>query len=297
MEITRATLDALTTGFRKNYTDGFAGVKPMWNRVATRIPSSTSKNTYTWLGDFPGMREWIGDRQIKKFGAHDYSISNREFEQTIGVKRTTIEDDEFGIYAPMFTEMGRSAATHPDELVFGTMKNGFTEACYDGQNFFDTDHPVGRPGEEAPVSNMQGGGGAPWFLCDMSRALKPFIFQERKAPSRLIRKDREEDDNVFMRGEFIYGIDSRCNTGFGFWQMAYASKARLNGANFKGARAAMRNFKNDEGKPLGVNPTVLITGVSNADEAEELLKPERNAAGATNILKGAVEHLVVPWLA
>ena len=42
---------------------------------------------------------------------------------------------------------------------------------------------------------------------------------------------------------------------------------------------------------------MLVTGVSNADAAEELLKPERNAAGATNILRGAVEHLMVPWLA
>ena len=41
----------------------------------------------------------------------------------------------------MFEEMGRAAATHPDELVFETVANGFTEECFDGQPFFDTDHP------------------------------------------------------------------------------------------------------------------------------------------------------------
>lgn len=297
MDINRATLDALTTGFRKDYSTGFAGVSPMWNKVATRIPSSTSKNTYVWLGDFPGMREWIGDRQIKKFAEHDYSITNKDFEQTIGVERNTIEDDEFGIYGPMFTEMGRAAAVHPDQLVFATMAAGFDTPCYDGQNFFDTDHPVGTEGNMATVSNMQAGGGAPWFLLDTSRSLKPFIFQERKKPSRLIRMDKEDDENVFMRKQFIYGIDSRCNTGYGFWQMAYASKAALDATNFTAARAAMRALTDDEGKPLGIEPRLLVTGVSNSDAAEEILKPERNAAGATNILKGAVEHVVVPWLA
>ena len=60
----------------------------------------------------------------------------------MGVTRTAIEDDQLGIYTPLFEEMGYGAATHPDELVFGLLKNGHTTNCFDGQSFFDTDHPV-----------------------------------------------------------------------------------------------------------------------------------------------------------
>ena len=74
MQINQTTVNALTTGYRKNYTVGFAGVQPLWNRIATLIPSTTAQNAYPHLGEFSGMREWIGDRQITKFGAHDYSI-------------------------------------------------------------------------------------------------------------------------------------------------------------------------------------------------------------------------------
>ena len=42
----------------------------------------------------------------------------------------------------MMTEMGRASAVHPDELVFALLKNAHATLCYDGQNFFDNDHPV-----------------------------------------------------------------------------------------------------------------------------------------------------------
>ena len=42
----------------------------------------------------------------------------------------------------MFSEMGQAAVRHPEELVFGLLASGFAASCYDGQFFFDIDHPV-----------------------------------------------------------------------------------------------------------------------------------------------------------
>ena len=39
---------------------------------------------------------------------------------------------------------------------------------------------------------------------------------------KFVSKTQETDDNVFMKKTFLYGVDSRGNAGFGFWQMAYA---------------------------------------------------------------------------
>ena len=88
----------------------------------------------------------------------------------------------------------------------------------DGQNFFDTAHPVGD-GVTLPitsVANTDGGSGAAWFLLDTSRAVRPFIWQLRQ-PYQLVRKDQPSDDNVFMNKEYIYGTDARCNVGVGLW--------------------------------------------------------------------------------
>lgn len=43
-----------------------------------------------------------------------------------------------------------------------------------------------------------------WYLADVSRGILPFVTQERE-PYQFVAKDRPEDDNVFMNGEFVYG--------------------------------------------------------------------------------------------
>ncbi len=61
-----------------------------------------------------------------------------------------------------------------------------------------------------------------WYLLCTRRSLKPIIYQERKK-IKLVSKTADNDDNVFMRDEFLYGADGRNNVGYGFWQMAYGS--------------------------------------------------------------------------
>ncbi|CAH8249002.1 Mu-like prophage major head subunit gpT family protein [Paenibacillus melissococcoides] len=61
-----------------------------------------------------------------------------------------------------------------------------------------------------------------WFLLCTTKPLKPLIYQERKA-ARFVAMDRDTDENVFMRKQFLYGVDGRSNAGYGFWQMAYGS--------------------------------------------------------------------------
>lgn len=301
MIITPAALTALMTGFRKEYQDGLSMVEPSWSKIATLVPSTTKSNTYGWLGQFPKFREWVGARVIKDMEAHSYAITNKDYESTIGVKRTDIEDDNIGIYAPLFREMGRAAAVHPDELIWPLLLAGFATACYDGQYFFDTDHPVNAEvdgsGADASVSNIQAGAqaGNPWFLLDTTRAIKPLIYQQRKKPV-FTHMTKSDDEEVFMNNEYRFGVDSRENVGFGFWQMAYASKETLDAAAFNANYAAMMAFKGDGGRPLGVTPNLLVCGPSNREAALEVVKAERNAAGATNINRNAVDVLVSPYI-
>ena len=176
MIINQGNLNNLFTGFKASFNTGVQGVTPHWQRISTLIPSSTREEIYAWLGEFPGLREWIGDRFIKNMASHSYSIRNKDFESTISVKKNDIEDETYGIYAKLFEAMGQAAAVHPDELVFELLKAGFSTTCYDGQYFFDTDHPVA----EASVSNMQNGNENPWYLIDTRKPLKPLIFQKRQ---------------------------------------------------------------------------------------------------------------------
>lgn len=297
MLINNANLNTLFIAFQAAFAQGLGQAQSDWRQIATEVPSSTAENEYGWLGQLPNMREWLGDRVVHAVGNHGYSIKNKSHELTVAVPRTAIEDDQYGTYTPLFTEMGSSVEAHPDQQVFGLLKGGDSALCFDGQNFFDTDHPVlTEAGGTTTVSNWGGGAGAHWFLLDTTRSLKPLIFQRRKAP-QLVRKDRPEDDNVFDRAEFKYGVDSRDNVGFGFWQLAYGSRQALDADSFAAAYNAITTLKGDYGRPLGIRPNLLVVSPSLRWTALELLKAERNAAGATNIYRDAVDLLAPSWLA
>ena len=297
MLINKGNLATLGVGYKGNYQEGLAQAPVQHEMVSTLVPSTNGREEYGWLGKVPNVREWFGDRVVQNISQHDYTIKNRDFELTIGVDRNDIEDDNIGIYGPLFREMGLSTGAHKCRLVFDLLKAGFTTKCYDGQFFFDTDHPVlDENGETVSVSNSGGGAGSPWFLIDTSRALKPILLQVRK-DFQFVSKDELTDDNVFSRKEFLYGADARMNVGFGFWQFAYGSKDTINAANYAAARAAMQSFKGDYGRPLGIMPNLFVTGPAGESNARKLLNSEYAAGGETNEWKGTAELIVVPWLA
>lgn len=301
--ITPALLQSLKVGFSKAFQDALTGTPTDWQKVATRVPSSTASNTYGWLNQFPTLREWVGDRVVKDMAAQAYQVQNKLYEGTVGVARTDIEDDTVGVYTPLFAEMGRAAAAHPDSLVFGLLAAGESSACYDGQNFFDTDHPVypnvDGTGTATLVSNYDDGGASPgpaWYLLDTSRALKPIIFQERTRPE-LEAMTSSQDEAVFTSDTYRYGVRYRCNAGFGFWQMAYKSKAALTPENFNSALRAMMEIKADGGRPMGIRPTMLVVPPALRAEAMALIEAQLTGGGNSNPNYKAVEVIVSPWLA
>lgn len=143
MEITQANIAGLTTGYRTIFNQSLESTETFYEKVATKVTSNTSREVYPWLGQMPGMREWIGDREIQNFGSNGYMLENKPYESTVSIPVDAIEDDQYGVYKPAIQEMGRAAAKHPDELVIDAMTGGFSNKCYDGKTFFATDHKLG----------------------------------------------------------------------------------------------------------------------------------------------------------
>ena len=297
---TPALLKALFVGWKADFQGGIDGADTQWNKIATVVKSTTKSNTYGWLGKFPMLREWVGERVIKNMQAHGYSITNKKYESTVGVERDDIDDDEVGIYSPLFSEMGRAVEVQPDQLCFGLLAAGNSTVCYDGQNFFDTDHPVypkaDGTGTAEMVSNWDdnSGSGDAWYLLDTSRAIKPILFQERRKPN-LVSMTNLDDEKVFMEDIFRFGVDCRRNVGFSFWQLAYGSRKTLNADNLWAAISAMRAFKADGGEKLGIKPTVLVVPASMEKAATRLLERELDS-NSSNELKGRLELVVADYL-
>lgn len=305
MHISPASLSTLTKSFRVNFLRGLESAPATWMEYATRVPSTRKTQNYPFLGKVPRMREWLGPRVSKAIDSYDFEVVNRKFEDTIELSREDLEDNEdMGLFAPLASDLGMAAAMLPDDLVAEALIGADAALCYDGQFFFDTDHPydggtqanlltsqplneanyiearaamrsllddrgdplnvnpnllvvppslehVGRTLVEAQmidqgagdtnthsgqsnvyrgtarvlvVPRLEADSAEDWYLMDTTRAIKPFIFQERIAP-KLTAKTSETDDNVFDRDVFVWGTRARGAAFGGLWQLAFKCDA------------------------------------------------------------------------
>lgn len=227
MLVNKDSLRAAFVGLKTLFNNAFAAAPTTWEKIAMKVPSSTGSNLYAWLSAFPRMRRWVGDKHVKNLKAYTYSVENEDFEATVEVDRNHIKDDQMGIYAPQAQMAGHSAKQLPDEIVFELVNGGFRNVCYDGQYFFDTDHPVAG----ASVSNK------------------------------------------------------------GTAALSVATQAAAK-ASYGVARTAMRKFKDEDGRPLGIKPTVLLVGPALEDTARALLTNDRLEDGKANPYKGTAELVV-----
>ncbi|MBF0858803.1 head protein [Gluconobacter sp. LMG 31484] len=309
-EISSAFMQSLDVGVQTQFNQFLQTAPSMFKKISMVIPSTTKANFYPKLDEIPGIREWLGDRVIHRMKAGGFAIENKTFEGTISIDRDDIEDDQFGMFNIGVQQLGKNAADFPDLLVFKLLKAGLTTKCWDGQNFFDTDHETadadGNIISYANISTPKAGetAGPMWFLFDTTRPLKPMIFQKRR-DFGITSKTALDDDNVFRSKEYIWGTDGRCNAGFGLWQLAYASTRPLNSQSYGDALAAMARQRRIDGTPYGIVPNILMVpsalrgdanGLMTSTQVPVLAPDGKTWVSGTNPWKGTAEPVACPHL-
>ncbi|AXH82180.1 TPA: Mu-like prophage major head subunit gpT family protein [Haemophilus influenzae] len=296
-------LKAIETQFKKDFAAGLGLIKPQWDLIAMKVSSNTKVNTYGFLGQFPKMVEWVNKRQRKAMQAQGTSIENKLYESTVGIARTDIEDDQVGLFRPMVQQAAQSTAELPDDLVFGLLKAGKTTLCYDGQNYFDTDHPVfdnvdgtGSSKEQSNITTGTKTEAPTFYIFDTTNAIKPLIWQERTAPEIETKFDPSKSDTVFNEDIYEWGVRARGAAGFGFWQLAHCvEKTELTAENIMDVIAKMQSLKGDGGKLLNIRPNVILVPPALEFKARQICEGEL-INGTTNILKGRLKVIVSPQI-
>lgn len=140
--ITTARLQQAFITFDTKFQAVFEQTPNYWDKIATLIPSDTDLEVHAWLAKLPQLREWIGPRVVNNLAARTQELKNKKYEGTFAVPRTAIEDDKIGVYGPAVAELARQAKLWPDKILVDAIIAGGATTTYDGQYFFDTDHPV-----------------------------------------------------------------------------------------------------------------------------------------------------------
>jgi phage major head subunit gpT-like protein len=173
-----------------------------------------------------------------------------------------------------------------DRLRFLALAQGHIRECFDGQNFFDDEHPQ-FDDRDTTWSNIDTtDAGEPWYLLDLSKPLKPLIDQERETP-HFWWDNQLTSTKVSETGLMTAYGEARGAVGYTLPFLAYRSTKVLNAASYKAARDAMKAFKDDNGEPRGIRPTHLVAGISNQQLAKDTFKPNLTN-GESNTLAGEV---------
>jgi len=117
--------------------------------VSMLFNSNQDSETYKWLGQTPAMRQWVGGRDTNGLRENGVVIPNIHYEATMDVLVREARRDKTGQVMVRVAEMAQRANAHWASLLSTLIVNGASTACYDGKNFFATDHTEGASGTQS----------------------------------------------------------------------------------------------------------------------------------------------------
>jgi phage major head subunit gpT-like protein len=316
VDINIQNLETVFRGLRNDFRGAYRhGEDATADALATNVKSTTASTRFDWMGDLPEMREWLGPRVLHQLASFNYTVYPKDWEITLRVQANDIADDNIGLYQIQAASGGEGARLLRPREISNALDAGDTGICFDGQPFFDTQHPVGKDGDIDLVSNYLNAGGAsaasPWYLLDTTKVIKPIVVVDRERPKFQAFADYS-NLHTFMHKEFLYGAHARMGTGYGLWQTAIRNEAALNITNLMATRTAMQDFrsdtKNEAGrrKKLNIRPNLLVVGAANENAAIASVKAQYvnsltdpfavSASNTVNPVHNAFQIMVVSWL-
>lgn len=217
-----AGFEETSIGLKAVYQKTFNETESKALPLATRIDSNDLSEKYAWLGNFPNMQKWVGDRDVQALTDYGYAITNELYESTITVPNIHLEYDKVGLYKPAIQQMAFEAKQFPSELIADLVVNGTTNTCYDGKMFFAADHEV----DSTVIANMTTG--------------------------------------------------------------------ELNSTNVLAAIMYMMSLTSENGKPLRINPNILVAGPQSLSKVMEVTGKQLTTGGESNVTYQIADHLILP---
>ena len=149
MALNTAKAEVVMRGLTATFDNSAKAATPFYPKICTTAPSDGADEKYGFIGNMPGVKEWKGARQFEQLRAASFEIVNKHWESSLLVDKNDVKDDRMNMYGPLMQGLAEEAMHHPDELWFELMVGGESTACFDGQNFYDTDHEWGDSGAQS----------------------------------------------------------------------------------------------------------------------------------------------------
>ena len=105
-------------------------------------------------GVLADWREWTGERVYNDLAAYGMRVNAKDYELSFSWRPIDAEDNVslFRRISELPAKIDAKAQRLPRRLMIALLKAGRTTNCYDGQFFFDTDHPVDPLGVQSTAT-------------------------------------------------------------------------------------------------------------------------------------------------
>lgn len=97
---------------------------------------------YGWLGGVPQFSEENADFQADRLAEYEWIIKNRKFSNAIKFSGSDWRQDKTNQIMPKIDQFAYNAMILWWQLMAEAVLAAESKACYDGQFFYDTDHPT-----------------------------------------------------------------------------------------------------------------------------------------------------------
>lgn len=145
VNVVAPAVDHLYQEFRTDLFKAIDEAPELWRDYAMEVPSSSRSTLHAWLANQAVVEEAIGPIKFKGMSTRSWEVLNREWRLGFEFDRNQIDDDLSGLTSSALMQARASGVKfvrHQNLLVAQTLEAGVSSLCYDGQYFFDTDHPV-----------------------------------------------------------------------------------------------------------------------------------------------------------
>lgn len=173
------------------------------------LQAGTSATGFDGVAFFSGTHPLSGSNQSNNYTSTALSVANYASTRAAMMGLVGADGEPLGVM--------------PDLLVVPPQLEGTARTILNAEMIADTNGGgttnVWRGSSRLLVVPELANQATTWYLVDSSKGVRPFIFQQRKAPS-LVMRDGPTDDNVFFDRQVVFGADARGAVGYALWFLA-----------------------------------------------------------------------------
>lgn len=142
------------------YLFGALGQNPRWSQslqIANDLPTKGNTAKAKMASRAYGVHEWVDERHKAKIQHYDHTVEVKRWANALTLQYDDLEDEgmNLGQYSMLINEMGDDFVEHRHSLYTDLISAGFAATlgtCFDGQFFFDSDHPLDDGTTQSNVS-------------------------------------------------------------------------------------------------------------------------------------------------